>query len=258
MLESQLDKDEQIQKEQDGETDAKGIGVKETAASQAETKGEAEGVLKKPVTRRTVVAAAGGTIAGLIVGGFLGSWGVTSSSIASGKVSILATPTKMIVTNRSRCSGCQRCEMSCSLRNDEQVSQLTSRVKVWRNYNYGKGGTGPDGTYRSMEWGVDSCKQCQEPWCAHYCPTHAIVSDDKTGARIVDKDVCIGCGMCHAACPWNMPTLDPAIGKSTKCIACGRCAEQCPNSAILFVDWEDIANKVLESGEVSTANLVSL
>jgi Fe-S-cluster-containing dehydrogenase component len=212
-------------------------------------------ILKKPVTRRTVVAAAGGTIAGLVVGGFLGSWGVTSSSIASGKVSILATPLKLIVTNRSRCSGCQRCEMMCSLRNDGHVSQLTSRVKVSRNYFFGKSTSGPDGAYHNMQWIVEHCKQCADPWCAKFCPTHAIISSEKTGTRFVDTKACIGCGMCHAACPWNMPTIDPQIGKSTKCISCGRCAEQCPNAAILFVDWEDIANKVLESGEVSTARL---
>ena len=35
-----------------------------------------------------------------------------------------------------------------------------------------------------------------------------------------------------------------------------RCAEQCPNGAIKFVDWEDIAQKVLDNGVVSTATLI--
>jgi Fe-S-cluster-containing dehydrogenase component len=134
---------------------------------------------------------------------------------------------------------------------------LTSRVKVARNYFFGKTVKGPDGAYHDMEWGIDACKQCQEPWCARFCPAHAIISDNETGARTIDEEACIGCGMCHAACPWNMPTVDPLTGKSTKCISCGRCAEQCPNSAILFVDWEDIATKVIETSTVSTAKLVS-
>ena len=68
----------------------------------------------------------------------------------------------------------------------------------------------------------------------------------ETGARVVDTDKCIGCGLCHEACPWNMPQIDPVIGKSTKCIACGRCAVQCPNGAIKFVDWQDIAQEAID------------
>ena len=70
------------------------------------------------------------------------------------------------------------------------------------------------------------------------------------------EDKCIGCGMCHEACPWNMPQIDPVIGKSTKCIACGRCAVQCPNGAIKFVDWKDIAQEAIDKGIVRTATLV--
>jgi Fe-S-cluster-containing dehydrogenase component len=145
----------------------------------------------------------------------------------------------------------------CTLYNDHHVSQTTSRVKVWRNYNFGKSISGPDGNYKNMQWVVESCKQCRDPWCVRYCPAHAIVSSKQTGARIIDVKACIACGMCHASCPWNMPTVDPVLGASTKCISCGRCAEQCPNAAILFVDWEDIADKVLEAGAVSTAGFVA-
>ena len=88
------------------------------------------------------------------------------------------------------------------------------------------------------------------------CPVHAIHSDEETGARVVDEDVCIGCGMCCAACPWNMPHINAQTGTSTKCISCGRCAEQCPNGAIKFIDWEDIAQKAIDEGVVSTATIV--
>ena len=67
---------------------------------------------------------------------------------------------------------------------------------------------------------------------------------------------CIGCGMCSAACPWNMPHINAQTGTSTKCISCGRCAEQCPNGAIKFIDWEDIAQKAIDEGVVSTATIV--
>ena len=72
----------------------------------------------------------------------------------------------------------------------------------------------------------------------------------------VDQSGCIGCGMCSAACPWNMPHINAQTGTSTKCISCGRCAEQCPNGAIKFIDWEDIAQKAIDEGVVSTATIV--
>ena len=211
---------------------------------------------KLSVTRRQVLAMAGCGVAGLVVGGFLGSWGVTQKSIASGRIELRTTPTKMIVTDRARCSGCQRCEMMCTLKNDERVQQSIARVRVRDNYFFGASPDTNDGIYDNCEFTVEHCKQCADPACAEYCPVHAIHSDPRTGARVVDEDVCIGCGMCNQACPWNMPRVDSQTGVSTKCVSCGRCAEQCPNGAIEFVDWQDVAQKIIDSGTVRTVTLV--
>lgn len=211
---------------------------------------------QKTFTRRTVLAMAGCGVAGLVVGGVLASWGVTSKSIASGRIEIRTTPTKMIVTDRARCSGCQRCEMMCTLKNDGRVSQHIARVRVWQNYNWGANPDGPDGIYKNCEFTVEHCKQCAEAACMEYCPVHAIYASEDNGARMVDADRCIGCGMCASACPWNMPRVDSESRVSTKCVSCGRCAEQCPNGAIKFIDWEDIAQKVIEQGVVRTTTLV--
>lgn len=142
----------------------------------------------------------------------LASWGVTTASIASGRIELRTTPTKMIVTDRARCSGCQRCEMMCTLKNDGAAQQSIARVRVWDNYNFGSGVDTNDGIFGNCQFTVASCKQCADPQCAKYCPVHAIHSDEETGARVVDEDVCIGCGMCSAACPWNMPHINAQTG----------------------------------------------
>ncbi|RNL41291.1 4Fe-4S binding protein [Paraeggerthella hongkongensis] len=231
------------------------------AAGSAATSGASEETPKKKnITRRDVLAMAGCGVAGLVVGGVLASWGVTSASIASGRIDIRTTPTKMIVTDRARCSGCQRCEMMCTLKNDGRVCQHIARVRVWENYNWGAGPDTGEGVFGdgngACQFTVEHCKQCADPQCMNYCPVHAIYCDEKSGARTVDAKKCIGCGMCHMACPWNMPVVDSETGVSTKCISCGRCAEQCPNGAIKFIDWEDIAQKVIDQGVVRTATLV--
>ena len=212
---------------------------------------------KKTITRRHVLALAGCGVAGLVVGGVLASWGVTQASIASGRIEIRTTPLKMIVTDRARCSGCQRCEMACTLKNDGRVCQHIARVRVRDNYNYGSSADTSDGVFGNCEFTVEHCKQCADPWCMNYCPVHAIYADETSGARMVDADRCIGCGMCTQACPWNMPRIDSETGVSTKCISCGRCAAQCPNGAIQFIDWENIAQTVIDQGVVRTTTLVS-
>lgn len=211
---------------------------------------------KKTITRRNVLAMAGCGVAGLVVGGVLGTWGVTEDKLINGDMDLRTTPTKMIVTDRARCSGCQRCEMMCTLKQDGRVCQHIARVRVRDNYFWGKSVDTHEGTFGDCEFTVEHCKQCADPMCAKYCPVHAIHADSKTGARVVDTKKCIGCGMCAQACPWNMPRIDTESNVSTKCVSCGRCAEQCPNGAIQFIDWKDIAQACIDQGVVRTVTLV--
>ena len=94
---------------------------------------------------------AGCGVAGLAVGGVLASWGVEVDRL--GRIEIRTTPTKMIVTDRARCSGCQRCEMMCALKNDGRVSQHRPRARV-AELQLGREPRRPDSVYRtaSSRW----------------------------------------------------------------------------------------------------------
>lgn len=84
---------------------------------------QADKAPQKKFTRRAVIGGAvGAGLVGLIAGGVLTKWGVIEDSIASGRIDLGVTPTKLIVTDRARCSGCQRCELACTLRNDGRAS----------------------------------------------------------------------------------------------------------------------------------------
>lgn len=51
----------------------------------------------------------------------------------------------------------------------------------------------------------------------------------------LDKDTCIGCGMCTAVCPHGVFAIRDAkaeIGDRDACMECGACARNCPVSAI--------------------------
>jgi len=55
-------------------------------------------------------------------------------------------------------------------------------------------------------------------------------------AVLIDKDLCLGCGICADTCPVGaiaMRDSYPNVGE--ECTACGLCAEQCSNNAITLV-----------------------
>ncbi len=51
---------------------------------------------------------------------------------------------------------------------------------------------------------------------------------------IVNKDECIGCGVCVDACPSDAIKMvdDLAVIEEELCVDCGACVDECPNGAI--------------------------
>ncbi|MCR4963132.1 MAG: electron transfer flavoprotein subunit alpha [Firmicutes bacterium] len=54
---------------------------------------------------------------------------------------------------------------------------------------------------------------------------------------VIDKQKCIGCGLCVAACPASALTLadDVAQVEQAACVLCGMCVDSCPEGAIAIV-----------------------
>lgn len=51
---------------------------------------------------------------------------------------------------------------------------------------------------------------------------------------IVNKEECIGCGVCVDACPSDAIKMvdDLAVIDEELCVDCGACVDECPNDAI--------------------------
>ena len=98
--------------------------------------------------------------------------------------------TKLIVVDPETCTGCRLCEFVCSLKHDGVINPGRSRIRVitWNK----------DGTYVPI-----SCQQCQNAPCISACPRKAIYRDNIIDCVIVNSDLCIGCKMCVAACPFG-------------------------------------------------------
>ena len=200
----------------------------------------------KEMTRRKFLELTGKGAAGLAASSSLLSlFGITKAQAESGAVSVLATPDFVLVANKAQCTGCQRCEMNCTLANDGDCHPYMSRIRVRDVVNYGSEIDANKAVGGGMfgDWSVlpETCKQCADPACLNACPMKAIYVEEGTGIRKIDEEKCVGCGMCVNACPWKMPRIDVETRKSTKCVSCGACVAGCPTSALKMVLWEDIA-----------------
>jgi Fe-S-cluster-containing dehydrogenase component len=115
-----------------------------------------------------------------------------------------------------KCSGCRRCEIACSLFHEGWIWPEASRIKVFM-----------------LVPGIEIpqlCAQCHDYPCVEACPAGALSVDNATGAVLVDRDKCTGCGICIHKCPGNIPFLHPKDGKATICDLCGgdpQCAKVC-------------------------------
>lgn len=201
---------------------------------------EKRGFATKEVTRRQFLKISGVSLTGLVLSTpLLTLMGCTQKQVDDGSVTTWAFPQGLLVVNKDKCTGCQRCEINCTLVNDGCVSSYISRVKVTRNLFSGRNDTGLYSDNHFVYF-PDTCRQCAEPACGAACPQGAIYADEN-GIKKVDQEKCIGCGACVNACPWHMPTVNPVTSKSSKCVQCGACVAGCPSGALSIIPWEEVA-----------------
>lgn len=147
---------------------------------------------------------------------------------------------KVLSIDPSKCTGCHRCEMWCSLNKYGEINPSRSNVYVVRR-----------------EPAVDVpvvCVQCG--LCMDVCPTGALKRDGATDAVVVDTELCSGCGACAKVCPYGVLRIDKEEGVAAKCDLCGgspACAEHCPHGAIRYEDVEKAAAKRRELWAASRA-----
>jgi molybdopterin-containing oxidoreductase family iron-sulfur binding subunit len=108
--------------------------------------------------------------------------------------------------NVKRCIGCQSCAIACKINNNLPKD-------IWRNRVLTDGGT-YDNTARGSypnelykNWYPSACQHCTKPPCLPVCPVSATTIDER-GIVVVDNTVCIGCGSCVTACPYEARRLN--------------------------------------------------
>jgi protein NrfC len=154
-----------------------------------------------------------------------------------------------LLVDIQKCQGCLSCMLACSLIHEGVEGLSLSRIQIMQD----SFASFPD------DLTIEQCRQCVDPACVKVCPVDALEADARFGnVRIVDKEKCIGCGLCFDACPYTPSraflAADPAYdgeAKSRKCDLCANaayhwdeagggpdgiqaCVAVCPVGAIVF------------------------
>jgi molybdopterin-containing oxidoreductase family iron-sulfur binding subunit len=177
-----------------------------------------------------------------------------------------------MVLDLDRCIGCWACAVACKMENSVGEGLWWQRVQTM-------GGPAIDtssGIFPQVHkhYRPRNCFHCAEPPCLPVCPTEAIVKRADGIVEIV-QDLCIGCGKCQPACPYDaieMNEVAPVLphglesghgaseappprraGVVEKCSFCTHrvdqglepaCVSACPTQVITFGDLDDPTTQV--------------
>lgn len=121
-----------------------------------------------------------------------------------------------IARDFSKCSGCRKCEIACSLFHENRIWPEASRIRVFM-------------LVPGLEF-PHFCAQCEDYPCVEACQVNALSMDSKTGAVLVNEEKCTGCGQCIDACSGRVPHMHPTENHILICDLCGgdpECVKVC-------------------------------
>jgi carbon-monoxide dehydrogenase iron sulfur subunit len=138
--------------------------------------------------------------------------------------------TARVSVDAELCRGCDVCTLACSLYHEGECSPSLARLSVRKDMAL-------------YEFEILFCQHCDPPECMLVCPVDAIQLDDR-GVAVMDEDLCIQCGSCQDACPFDAIFYHEAQDRYLKCNLCsGRdegplCVQVCPVRALAHAELE--------------------
>ncbi|MEM1597302.1 MAG: 4Fe-4S dicluster domain-containing protein [Pyrobaculum sp.] len=176
-----------------------------------------------------------------------------------------------VLVDLDKCIGCRACQVACKDWNGRPAEvlsfagSLTSPPDLtandWKVVFYYEGEVRKRvGRYSFSQVEVAplpyNCLHCVEAPCARACPVGAIEVAE-SGAVVIVKDKCIGCGYCLNACPFDVPRRG-SDGKYYKCTFCvdriengmaPACVEVCPTGVFKFGPVGEVAAQAKAEAE---------
>ncbi|MDX2438702.1 MAG: 4Fe-4S dicluster domain-containing protein [Acidobacteriota bacterium] len=156
-----------------------------------------------------------------------------------------------ILTDVTRCTGCESCVVACQQANDLPVEKPWRWVKHIDDLSSARWTTiqtvPKDHSTRYVR---RQCRHCLDPECVSVCIVGALEKTPE-GPVIYNRDICIGCRYCLIACPWEIPrySWEDTVPYVQKCDFCYErvvdggvpaCVEACPTQATIFGDRDEL------------------
>ena len=176
----------------------------------------------------------------------------------------MTTNRKALLLSPELCIGCRGCQTACKSWN-QLPGQKTKNSGTTQNppdisattFNIIRYSEVPSDT-NPVRWLFVSrrCMHCDDAGCMKICPAPGALYKTKEGAVAFNKDKCIGCKLCVAGCPFDVPRYDTK-DKVAKCDLCaGRiaeglfpaCAKTCPTGAIKYGDRDALLASAKKAG----------
>ena len=125
---------------------------------------------------------------------------------------------KILKVYKELCTGCQLCEMMCSLKHTGTINPALARIRVGYSQKV------------PLPFPI-ICHHCEDAPCMDSCPVpEAMYIDENTGAVLINDEECTQCFACVEACPFESILIGPnkEILKCDLCEGEPVCAEYCP------------------------------
>lgn len=154
-----------------------------------------------------------------------------------------------ILLDSTNCTGCNTCMYKCIQENGLRDSASRGVFRTMALIN-------DDGIYHHR------CMHCKKPDCVAVCPEGALTQSDY-GPVLLDPGLCIGCGECVDACPFDVPRVDAVTEKMVKCSMCAHrikdggipaCIDACPTGSLQFGEYKKM--EVLAKGRAADNKLL--
>lgn len=158
-----------------------------------------------------------------------------------------------ILTDVTRCIGCEECVAACHKTN------RTGEDNLWRWQDKIDDLSATRWTTIIRQSGDHyvrkQCRHCIEPACVSVCPVGAMQKTPE-GPVIYDSKKCLGCRYCMMACPYGIPryTWGKSVAYVRKCILCydkiksgeldqPACTAACPKEATIYGDRDALISE---------------
>ena len=142
---------------------------------------------------------------------------------------------KVLLIDLDQCVRCFACEIACKQENDLPVGPRWMQIATIEPRKV------QDTLH--LDFVPLPCLHCDDPPCAHFCPTGAIKKRDD-GIVLIEKESCDHCQLCMDGCPYGRIFRDEETGTVGKCNLCvdridfglqPTCVQHCIGGALQLV-----------------------